>query len=191
MLTYEPGTVTTRDRDAGLFKALSGDRVSAMFSQALKFLSAKGYEHYEISNFAASPDLRSGHNQKYWQNNPYLGLGPSAHSYIEPKRFSNRSDLEGYIASVTAGLHPKVFTECLSPAQMMTEAVYLGLRMADGIDRQKFEKRFKVDFDHLFGAVVRRFVESGHITADHKTVCLTRQGMLFADAIVSEMTNAI
>jgi oxygen-independent coproporphyrinogen-3 oxidase len=162
-----------------------------MFVQASKFLSARGYEHYEISNFAASPGLRSRHNQKYWQNNPYLGLGPSAHSYIEPERFSNTANLDDYIASVSAGLFPTDFTERLSLSQRVIEAVYLGLRQAGGIDKKKFQSRFNLNFDDTFGPVVRRFAESGHIVEDSRIVHLTRQGMLFSDAIVSEISSII
>jgi oxygen-independent coproporphyrinogen-3 oxidase len=191
ILTYEPATKITKDRDAGMFEELPGHQVSAMFVQASKFLSARGYEHYEISNFAASPGLRSRHNQKYWQNNPYLGLGPSAHSYIEPERFSNTANLDDYIASVSAGLFPTDFTERLSLSQRVIEAVYLGLRQAGGIDKKKFQSRFNLNFDDTFGPVVRRFAESGHIVEDSRIVHLTRQGMLFSDAIVSEISSII
>ncbi len=191
MLTYEPATQITKDMDAGRFEALPEKRVADMFVKASKFLSARGFCHYEISNFAASENECSRHNRKYWQNHPYLGLGPSAHSYAEPERFWNCKDLKHYTASLSAECLPTARTESLSAPQMMMESIYLGLRQADGIDTVKFEKRFAVDFNQIFGPVVKRFVKSGHGLADESAFRLTCRGMLFADSIALEMTRMI
>ncbi|MBS3810140.1 MAG: radical SAM family heme chaperone HemW, partial [Desulfobacterales bacterium] len=141
MLTFEPGTKMAADKEAGRFEPLSEDRVSAMFIQASKFLSGLGFEHYEISNFAASKAARSGHNRKYWQNVPYIGLGPAAHSYVEPERSWNFRSVEDYIEAIADNRLPTEGAEHLTPSQMMIEAIYLGLRQAEGIDIFAFEKR--------------------------------------------------
>lgn len=191
MLTIEPGTKMAEDKAARRFTPLSGDRVSAMFVQASKFLSARGYEHYEISNFAESRAARSRHNQKYWQNAPYIGLGPSAHSYVEPARSWNCRDVDQYIRAIGSGRLPTAGTERLSSGQMMLEAVYLGLRQADGIDTMLFEKRFNADFKETFAPVLRRFTRSGHMRIDAGACRLTRQGMLVLDTIAAEMAGCL
>ncbi|MFW5936731.1 MAG: radical SAM family heme chaperone HemW [Desulfosalsimonas sp.] len=191
MLTFEPGTKMTADKDAGRFAPPAEQRVSAMFVQAAEFLSARGYQHYEISNFASGKSAKSCHNTKYWQNLPYIGLGPAAHSYIAPERFWNRRSVDAYIAEISSGHTPTAEIERLTDAQMMIEAIYLGLRQADGIDVPGFERRFGVDFEKRFGPVVARFVESGRMAADRRMCRLTRKGMLYLDSIAAGMIEMI
>ena len=81
ILTFEPGTPMTRDLDQGRLAPLEESRVVDMFETTAAFLSGHGYDHYEISNFARTPDFRSRHNMKYWHFEPLPGFGPSAHSY--------------------------------------------------------------------------------------------------------------
>jgi oxygen-independent coproporphyrinogen-3 oxidase len=191
MLTYEPGTRLAADYNAGRTKALSEERVSAMFVQAQDFFAEKRYQHYEISNFAACRDKRSRHNQKYWNNASYLGLGPAAHSYTEPDRFWNHADLSRYIRDLSAGRLPMAASERLTGSQMMLETVYLGLRQSDGIDVALLEKRFNRDFGQMFGPVIRRFEETGHMRTSHNRCRLTSRGMLFLDSIAAEMAGMI
>ena len=191
MLTYEPGTRLAADNNAGRTKPLSEDRVSAMFVQAQDLFAEKGYQHYEISNFAVHRAKRSRHNQKYWNNASYLGLGPAAHSYTEPDRFWNHADLSRYIRDLSAGRLPMAASERLTGSQMMLEAVYLGLRQSDGIDMALLEKRFNRDFRQMFGSVIRRFEETGHMRTSHNRCRLTSRGMLFLDSIAAEMAGMI
>ncbi|MFP4573745.1 MAG: radical SAM family heme chaperone HemW [Desulfobacterales bacterium] len=189
MLTLEPGTKMAADKDADLFTPLCEDRVSAMFIQASKFLSSRGYEHYEISNFASSKQARSMHNQKYWVNSPYIGFGPSAHSYIEPERFWNTKTLETYISLLVSGIPPTRETEHLTATQLMLEAVYLGLRRSDGINITEFENRFKTDFKNIFAPSLDRFTDSGHMLLDTTSCRLTLQGMLYLDTIAAQLAR--
>ncbi|MFW6011755.1 MAG: radical SAM family heme chaperone HemW [Desulfosalsimonas sp.] len=189
MLTLEPGTKMYADMEAGRFSIPSEDRVSAMFIQASKFLASRGYEHYEISNFSSSGQTRSQHNQKYWQNIPYMGFGPSAHSYIEPERFWNTKTLESYISLLVSGIIPTRETEHLSPSQLMLEAVYLGLRRSEGINITEFENRFKTDFKNIFAPTLDRFTDSGHMLLDTTTCRLTLQGMLYLDTIAEQLAR--
>lgn len=187
MLTFEPGTKMAADKEAGRLEPLSEDRVSAMFIQASKFLSGRGYEHYEISNFAASREYRSCHNRKYWLNAPYIGLGPAAHSYVEPERSWNFRSVEDYIEGVADNRLPTEGSEHLTSSQMMIEAIYLGLRQAEGIDIFGFEKRFGVDFENMFRPATAPLVRSGQMEIDGEGCRLTRQGMLYLDTIVNRM----
>lgn len=191
MLTLEPGTKMHARREAGKFSMPAEDRVSAMFIQASKFLASRGYEHYEISNFSSSGQTRSQHNQKYWQNLPYIGFGPSAHSYIEPERFWNTKTLESYISLLVSGIPPTSETEHLTPSQLMLEAVYLGLRRCEGIDIREFENRFGVDFAEIFGPVTEKFIYSGFMLSDNDSCRLTLHGMLYLDTIASQLSTCL
>ena len=189
MLTFEPGTKMTADKDAGRFVVPPEERVSAMFVQAAKFLSGRGYQHYEISNFAAGKSARSRHNLKYWQNRPYLGLGPAAHSYIAPERFWNCRSVDTYISEISSGRTPTAETERLTDSQMMIEALYLGLRQTEGIDIPGFETRFGEDFQEMFGPAAAPFVESGQMVLDGQCCRFTRNGMLLLDTIAAALSE--
>ncbi len=191
MLTFEPGTKMAADKDAGRFVPPGEECVSAMFVQAAEFLSGRGYQHYEISNFAVGKSARSRHNLKYWQNLPYLGLGPAAHSYIAPERFWNCRSVDTYISEISAGRTPTAETERLTDSQMMIEALYLGLRQAGGIDIPGFEERFGVDFQEMFGPTAAPFVKSGKMVLNVQCCRLTRKGMLLLDTIAAEFAGMI
>jgi putative oxygen-independent coproporphyrinogen III oxidase len=95
-------------------------------------LTAAGYEHYEISNFAR-PGRRSRHNQKYWHHVPYLGLGPAAHSFLGRRRWWNVRSVERYVAQVERDGSGIEADEDLDDGQVRLEALYLGLRTKDGV----------------------------------------------------------
>ncbi|MGZ6202597.1 MAG: hypothetical protein ACXWM6_13880, partial [Thermodesulfobacteriota bacterium] len=86
-----------------------------------------GYIHYEVSNFARGMKYASRHNQKYWDHSPYLGLGPSAHSFQPNRRWWNHRSLDQYLAAINAGNLPVEETESLTMEQLRLEALYLGL----------------------------------------------------------------
>ena len=114
------------------------------------YLRASGYAHYEISNFALSQRHRSRHNRKYWNFLPYIGLGPSAHSYQPPVRCWNRADVSAYITHLKEETLPVAGEEVLTRQQEVIEAVYLGLRQSAGISLAGFKKRFGLDFEKVF-----------------------------------------
>ncbi|MGD9332539.1 MAG: radical SAM family heme chaperone HemW, partial [Desulfobacterales bacterium] len=97
ILTFESGTPMTRDLQAGRMIPPDEAHLAELFATTAAFLTARGYDHYEISNFARRPDFRSRHNSKYWRFEPYLGFGPSAHSYRDRTRSWNLADLAHYL----------------------------------------------------------------------------------------------
>ncbi|QTA92682.1 radical SAM family heme chaperone HemW [Desulfonema magnum] len=187
MLTYEEGTAMDKDRRKGCFVPLSEGRVADLFQTTVDFLSKQGYAQYEISNFARSGPERSRHNQKYWQDVPYLGFGPSAHSYVSPCRYWNHRSVKKYLSDIGAGRFPIAEKEILTREQQITEAIYLGLRTTDGIDIEKFDEKFGVSFHEMFGEMTDCFEENGLIKTDEKRCALTRRGMLFLDSVVSAL----
>jgi len=191
MLTYEPGTPVFSALKEGKFNALKETEVLELFETTMSFLKAEGYEQYEVSNFAKKAPLRSRHNQKYWSFAPYLGLGPSAHSYNGRERWWNHTDIKQYINDLGTGRLPVAVKEILSREQQMIEAVYLGLRRADGILVDEFNRRFEVDCLEIFGKKIMELREKGKIVLDDRRISLTEKGMMLLDSIVSMLIDLI
>lgn len=193
MLTYESGTPMYKDRQEARFCPLPDNLVSDMFVSTIEFLSANNYVQYEISNFALvksdkradKRDNMSRHNRKYWLSAPYIGLGPSAHSFVEPVRYWNTRSVIKYIKDVNGGRLPIEGNEVLSREQQMIEAISLGLRMTDGIKTDAFDKKFDVSFKKIFAETLRYLEEDGLIRLTKNRCLLTRKGMLFADSITT------
>ncbi|WP_373498442.1 radical SAM family heme chaperone HemW [Desulfococcus sp.] len=186
MLTYEAGTPLTRRMAEGRFRPLSEDRVGGLFLTTIRFLAEKGYAQYEVSNFACSAEKRARHNRKYWSFAPYLGFGPSAHSFIPPERRWNIASLEEYLAFSAAGKPAVAGREVLSYAQQIIEVVFLGLRQNDGIRISDFEEGFGLGFEETFGGVLSELRKNGWLKTDDASRCaLTPSGMLFLDGITS------
>lgn len=189
MLTYEQGTPMDRNRQKSCFQPMDGKRAGELFQITAEFLSTRGYQHYEISNFAISNALRSRHNQKYWSFAPYIGLGPSAHSFIPPMRCWNHSDVTQYVNDLDAGRLPVSGKEQLTGEQLMIEAVYLGLRKTEGIDLDLFERRFGTSFFDLFEEELKNFEEKGFLKVTEHCCALTLKGMLFLDSIAAAFVS--
>ena len=189
MLTYENETPMMSDLKHGRFQPLSEDKVRVLFESTIEFLEDNGYLHYEISNFAMLEEggeaSVSKHNLKYWTLLPYMGLGPSAHSYIELQRHWNVSSLDQYIKEIESGGLPVADKEVLTLEQQRIEAIYLGLRMMRGIDLALFKKKIGVDFMETFKDVISDLEKSNYIEVSKSHCALTRQGRPFLDSIAS------
>ena len=171
-LTVERDTPLHRDVAAGLVIPVPDEETA---NTALAFwnrLADAGYEHYEVSNFARSPLHRSRHNTKYWRHVPYLGLGPSAHSFDGRRRWCNVRSVGGYRSAIQAGQAPLEFEEVLSSEQMQVERVALGMRTSDGVAREWVDGR---RLDALQG--------EGLVVVRDDRVVPTQRGLLVADAL--------
>ncbi len=191
MLTYEAGTLLDKWRKAGRFWPSSEDTVRDLFEVTIDFLSERGYEQYEISNFSRGNALRSGHNQKYWSHGPYVGLGPSAHSFLGPTRWWNHRSLGDYLRALGYGVLPVEGREQLNPGQLMLESVFLGLRTADGIDMWGFKRRYDVDFLDHFGALLERLEAQDLLSVSGDRCTLTMEGMMVADTVAGMFAEHI
>jgi oxygen-independent coproporphyrinogen-3 oxidase len=128
---------------------------------------------------------RSRHNMKYWKFAPYIGLGPSAHSFLEPKRYWNCADVEKYIQDLDAEKLPLAGEERLSMEQLMIEAIYLGLRQTKGILIDVFDKKFGVTFKTMFKDTIAQLEIRGLIKLSQNRCALTSKGMLYLDTVAS------
>ncbi len=188
-LTYEPGTAIYANLEAKRFAPLSDRFVAEMIETTVSYLSGQGYIHYEISSFARSRGTRSKHNQKYWSHIPYIGFGPSAHSFVGNKRSWNYSDTKRYIAVVESGILPLEGQEILTHEQRLIETIYLGLRKTAGIDLNELRLEFGEDQFANLKNIIRPLKEEGYFVDDSTRWALTFKGMLLHDSITHHITG--
>jgi oxygen-independent coproporphyrinogen-3 oxidase len=190
-LTYEPDTPLMQDRRDGGHQPAAESRVAALFEATADVLGGAGFEHYEISNFAAGPRQRSRHNLKYWTRAPYSGFGPAAHSFQAPRRSWNIADLEAYLARLDRGAMPEEARETLTRSQQMIETVFLGLRLAAGIDLAAFARQFGAPLETLAAAVLPGLVADGCLRRTPARLAPTRRGMRFHDSVSARLIGVL
>ena len=117
------------------------DTQAEFYDSACKRLAPAGYDHYEISNWAL-PGRRSRHNLKYWQREPYLGLGAGAHSFDCKTRWANVHDSAKYASMIEQGISPREQIEPVTSEQALEEEFFLGLRQLDGIDLARIKSHY-------------------------------------------------
>ena len=183
-LDLKPGTPLEIRYDQGALPIRTEDVQHEFFMMTSEFLEKAGYIHYEISNFARSIDRASRHNQKYWDHSPYLGLGPSAHSYKERKRWWNHDSLRDYVTDCTNGKRPIAGSEELSMEQMRLEALFLGFRTKKGIDLTQYRLRYNSDLMAEKGPELHELQRAGLIEITEGSIRPTRSGMAVADSII-------
>ncbi len=132
-LTPEEGTPFGNEVTQGRLRLWEEEEFVQSYLEASRILESRGYLHYEVSNFARGENRISRHNRKYWQQVPYLGLGPSAHSFLNQRRWWNPASLEEYLDRLRGGQKPVGGEEVLSPDQMRLESLLLGFRNREGV----------------------------------------------------------
>ena len=151
-LTAEPGTpIYTKYLNGEL---LSDDEVADIYQQVIDYLQDKKFYRYEISNFAKS-GFESKHNLNYWDRGEYIGLGVSASSFIDNRRFTNTYNINEYINAVIYNKMPEISSEMIEGDDATFEFVMLGLRKVKGITFSDFEKQFGLDFKKVFATALK------------------------------------
>lgn len=180
------GTAFARWEREGRFAA--GDRrlpdadaVADMYLAAREILTGAGYEHYEISNFAR-PGFRSRHNQLYWRNQEYLGLGPGAHSHLRGRRRANTPRMDEYLSHLAAGRLPAE-EEPLDERRQMSDTVILGLRLLEGVPLAEFRLRFGRDLRDVWGAEVEGLSALGLVEVAGGALRLTERALPLANQV--------
>ena len=181
-LTFERGTTFWSRLTHGQLARLDEELERAMYAEAIDGLGAAGFEHYEVSNFAR-PGHRCRHNEIYWAAEEYYAAGPGAARYVAGRREVNHRSTTTWLKRVLAGETPVAESETLSPEDRAREALVLGLRRMEGVDRREFVARSGFEVDALVGRELARFVELGLLCEQNGRVCLTREGLFVSDAI--------
>ncbi|MEE2963021.1 MAG: radical SAM family heme chaperone HemW [Acidobacteriota bacterium] len=159
------------------------DRAADMYHVGVDRLAAAGYEQYEISN-AAHAGRRSRHNLKYWSDGAWVGFGCGAHSTCAGERWQNVSGIGDYIDLVDEGRAPVGNHRRLSMEERLTDTMFLGLRLSDGIDMGAVRRQYGVDVWSRWGSELAPFVESGLLVRKSDRLRLTRSGMLLANEVM-------
>jgi oxygen-independent coproporphyrinogen-3 oxidase len=157
-----------------------------MYALAIDRLTAAGYEHYEISNFAR-PGRRSRHNETYWSGNGYFAAGPGAARYVNGIRSANHRSTSTYLARVLAGQSPIAESEQLDDEARARELFVFGLRRLEGVQRQDFAARTGFAIEDLARAPLAKFVDLGLLADDGNSIRLTREGLFVSDALWPEI----
>lgn len=181
-LTYERGTAFWGRRQRGQLRPTDEDLERAMYAEAIDRLTAEGFEHYEVSNFAR-PGHRCRHNEHYWAAREYDAAGPGAARFVDGRREVNHRSTTTWLRRVLGGQSPVAEREQLSPEDRAREALVLGLRRLEGVDRREFRRQTGFDIDPLVGAELRRLVNLGMLSDCGERVRLTRDGLFVSDSI--------
>jgi oxygen-independent coproporphyrinogen-3 oxidase len=184
-LTIHPrtrfGLLEKRDQLA----QLPEDAQAALFRLTHRHLAAKGFDGYEVSQFCVDPDHRSRHNMKYWDHTPYLGLGPSAHSFHDRRRWWNIRRTDPWQEKVIAGERPVEGSETLDDRALALESLMTGLRTYSGVELGRVESLSGVVLLARNAELIRRLQDEGLLRLERGRLVPTLDGLAVADALAA------
>ena len=186
-LTIHDGTRFGRRAAGGERLVVGEDLEATLFAETHATLAQLGLDAYEVSNFARGPEHRSRHNAKYWNHTPYLGLGPSAHSFDGHRRWWNRRKLRLWAADLAAGRSPVDGEETLGADDLAVEAIMLGLRTTAGVDLVAVGARVGADLLALNAGRLAAWEAAGLVALDGTRVVPTSTGLAVAEALVRDL----
>lgn len=184
-LTIEEETPFAHRYPAGSAELPDHDLSATMLEEADNTLTAAGYEHYEIANFAR-PGCRSEHNCGYWQRDGYLGIGPGAHSFLRQDwgiRWGNQSDFEAWVTAIQNNALAATVQHELTREEALSEYIFLGLRMADGILLDHFAEEFGERLEQRFSAEIHQLHQAGLLIFNPNQLALTKRGRLLSNQV--------
>jgi oxygen-independent coproporphyrinogen-3 oxidase len=157
-----------------------------MYLEGLTRLDRAGFEQYEISNVAKPASRRSRHNLKYWQEGEWLAFGTGAHATFRGERWRTVSGTEEYIQRVTARADTRMDRRALEPTERLEEALFMGLRLTEGLDLERIRKRHAIDIWTRYGQDLTPYVSAGLLVHEPgRRLALTRNGMLLANEVMA------
>ena len=163
----------------------SNETEEKMYDEVINFLTANGYNQYEISNFAR-PGHESVHNSSYWENIEYYGLGAGAHGYIDGVRYANQGALKFYIDSMLEKGHARREEHMVTDKEKIEEEMFLGLRLLKGVDLNTFEEKYGKRAEEIFKNVIDKNIKAGYLEIDGNKLRLTRKGLFYGNEVFSE-----
>lgn len=181
-LTFERGTAFWSRLQSGDLYRVDEDQERQMYESAIDVLTAAGYEHYEVSNFAR-PGHRCRHNETYWSGRGYYAAGPGASRYVHGERETNHRSTTTWLRRIVAGQSPVAESEELAPEDVARERLVFGLRRLEGVDETTFARETGYSFDALVGDVLPGLLQHGLLNRSAGRLKLTRAGLLVSDAI--------
>lgn len=190
-LTIHEGTPFGFRLARGKMSELPDEAQADLFLLTHTFLRDHGLPGYEVSNFARSPEHRSRHNQKYWDHTPYLGVGPSAHSFSGRKRWWNERKIKPYQSRIEIAERPIAGSEDLTAEDLAIEALMLGFRTAEGIDLARFRERYGADLLAGNARLIERLEREGLLRTGGGRLVPTLEGWAVADSLARDFETAL
>lgn len=178
-LSLEKGTRFYNEFRRGLFEVMDPDQEAFLEEQVEVQLETLKWSRYELSNWA-KPGFACQHNLRYWRGLDYLGLGPSAQSYVSENRYGNVSSIEHYSKYLMAGQLPIAAKELLSRFQQEKERIVFGLRLLEGVP---IDWVYRASQDEAWAASYKTLVEEDYLLPNERCVQLTQKGRQFADTV--------
>ncbi len=191
-LSYEKSTPLFRMREKKEIAPIDDEVMAEMYRYTMSYLPDNGFNHYEVSSFS-KPGFECRHNLNYWDNNSYVGLGPSAVSYIDGVRSENIRDAEEYIDRFKKGVSVIAYKEKLLELRMAKETAGVKIRVKQGIDYGWFKNKTGFDFENIMekGTIDELFKDDlleykiDKATRERTGIMLTEKGFLFSDTVSS------
>lgn len=185
-LQVEENTQLYKNVKKGKIKPLGDKACIKMYKLVSEMLKKSGFIRYEISNFAI-PTYESRHNFKYWKNIDYLGLGVSAHSFLDNYRFNNTTKLNEYIEMLDKGLFPIANKEFITDNQKRTEFIMLSLRIATGLSLSKFRKEFNEDLLQTRAEQIQNLIKGGYIYIEDGYLKIHEKHLYVSNRIILDL----
>jgi oxygen-independent coproporphyrinogen III oxidase len=188
LLEVKEGTQLFSQIKRGLRPQPDDDLAAEMYEMICDATGEAGYEHYEISNFALvapaqKKSLRAQHNMKYWTDTPFYGLGCGAHSYDGRMRWVNTLKTENYIEQVATQGHAINERRVLDDTERATEAIFMALRLSEGLNLEEFRAAYGLDILEAYGAELERLTEAELIEIRDHRLRLTARGRLLSNEV--------
>ena len=184
-LTYEEGTTLYKRLQAGQVEPVDEEVSVTLFHILTERMAEAGFQHYEISNFAR-PGFHARHNSAYWTGKPYLGLGPSAHSYNRTSREWNVASLPLYLRGIESG-QPATERETLDLSTRYNDFIITGLRTMWGISLDKLRAEFGEALLAYCQKQAHPYIQRGLLRQENDRLALSQAGILLSDGIMSEL----
>jgi oxygen-independent coproporphyrinogen III oxidase len=184
LLEAEKSKTIEEDRRLRPERYPSDDLQAELWSEMSRELARRGFDHYEISNWAR-PGREARHNRKYWSRTPTLGLGVSAHELWGGHRRANVANLESYLGQVEAGRRPLAFDLPVTPEEAAREEIFLGLRLAEGVSAESIEAFVAATEDVRLWSDYEGWVAEGILERRGDRVRFTERGYLISNEVLS------
>ena len=185
LLEIYPNAPLKDEMARGGWSVAPDDDAAEMYEDGLGRLDRAGYEQYEISNVARPATRRARHNLKYWQEGEWIGFGCGAHSTYGGERWRTLNTTAEYVQRIAAGADVQLERRRLAPQERLEEALFMGLRLVDGLDLPLMRERHGVDIWARYGQDLAPFVQAGLLVHEpDRRLALTRAGMLLANEVM-------
>jgi len=183
-LILEPHTKFYLQYENDELDLVDNETEAQMFELVIDKLIHAGFEHYEISNFTRGN--RSVHNETYWKNESYLGVGLGSHGKINDSRYENTRSINAYKRTLINGKLPILSERRLKPKEHIEESMFLGLRMLEGVDLGQLSNQYQTDIYELYKPKIVKLESLGYVSWESSVLRLTKKGLLLANEVFAE-----